>query len=345
MDFWIKILLDKYAYHIPLYRQALIMQQEDLPVSEGSLLAGLWKIATFLKPLYELMLEEIAFEDLIHADETRWLNFAKCYDLARLDEKTRQWLWGFFSANFRLFVIDPSRGAAVIKEALGQGETQTIAPIMVTDRYKAYLSVCGLIAFCWAHVRRDFIKWQIKYPNDSELYDWCQTWLDLIGDLYAINHLRLQALKTDRFNAHQKQLEKVIRKMEKLNNQRYQHKIKQKQTQSMTNHWDGLTLFVDFHEIPMDNNLAERELRGPVVGRKNFYGTHSDQSTEATAIFYSIIVTLKLHKINLKKYLLEYLTYCATHQKPPPKKILKHFLPHHYAKKRPENLISSLRSK
>ncbi len=340
IDFWIKVMLDKYAYSIPLYRQQTIMTQEGLSISEGSLCSGLWKVADYLEPLYQLMLEKVAFEDLIHADETRWRNFQKCYDPARREEKTLHWLWGFFSKRYRLFVIDPTRSANVLRESLGQGEEKTITPIIVADRYKAYSSVCGLIAFCWAHVRRDFLKWQIKYPADTDLYEWCQTWLDLIGDLYAINQQRLTVINnSELFEAHQKQLEKCIKKMEKLNRQKHKHKIKQKQTESMTHHWEGLTLFVDFYEIPMDNNLAERELRGPVVGRKNFYGTHSDRATKATATFYSVIATLKLHKINLKKYLHQYFTYCAQHRTPPQKKVLKTFLPHHYAKKYPENLI------
>ena len=47
---------------------------------------------------------------------------------------------------------------------------------------------------------------------------------------------------------------------------------------SLDNHWDGLTVFVDHPEIPMDNNKAERQVRGPVVGRKNYYGSGSDRS-------------------------------------------------------------------
>lgn len=333
-------MLDKYAYGIPLSRQLGIMQQHGLAISEGSLCHGLWKIADLLEPLYELMLEKIAFEELVHSDETRWRNFAKCYAQERLDEKSLHWLWGFFSKRFHLFVIDPTRSADVLRKHFGQGNANTIEPIFVTDRYSAYLSVCGLIAFCWAHVRRDFLSWQIKYPNDKELFDWCNQWLSLIKDLYVINAFRLNALSDEnRFNGHQKQLEACIEKMEALNNQQYKHPIKEKQTVSMQKHWDGLTLFVNFYEIPMDNNLAERGLRGPVVGRKNFYGTHSDRATKATAVFYSVIATCKLHKINLQRYLTDYLHYCAQHQKPPPQKILTSFLPHRYAKKQPECLI------
>ncbi len=340
MDFWSKVLLDKYAHGIPLTRQLGMMKQHGLSISKGSLPEGLWKIADLLEPLYKLMFEKIAHEDLVHADETRWHNFAKCYEQDRKSEKTLHWLWGFFSENYRLFVIDPTRGADVLRKHFGQGEAYTIEPIFVTDRYAAYLSACGLIAFCWAHVRRDFLGLQIKYPNDSILYEWCQQWLDLIKDLYRINRLRLANVnQSECFEGYQKQLENLTHKMETIQNKTYRHPLMAKQTTSMRKHWDGLTLFVNFHEIPMDNNLAERELRGPVIGRKSFYGTHSDRATRSTAILYSIIATAKKHKCNLQHYFKDYLTVCAKNRKPPPKKILKTFLPHLYAKKHPDSLI------
>ena len=75
-------------------------------------------------------------------------------------------------------------------------------------------------------------------------------------------------------------MREVLGRMETLMNAFYTKPPQKAQAESMKNHWKGLTLFVDHPEIPMDNNLAERELRGPVVGRKNFYGNHSDRAAE-----------------------------------------------------------------
>ena len=80
---------------------------------------------------------------------------------------------------------------------------------------------------------------------------------------------------------------------------------------SMTVHWSGLTVFVDHPWVPMDNNKAERDMRTPVVGRKNFYGSASQWSGQLAATMYSLFMTLKLYQINARTWLGAYLQACA----------------------------------
>ena len=68
--------------------------------------------------------------------------------------------------------------------------------------------------------------------------------------------------------------------------------------ESLNRHWDGLTVFLDFPDIPMDNNRAENGLRKPVVGRKNYYGCGSIWSSVLLAEMLSIFGTLGLWDIN-----------------------------------------------
>jgi transposase len=315
-----------------------------LDVSKGVLTAGVLRMAPYLKPLYDLMLKRIAFEPLVHADETRWRNWASRYEKDRKDESTKHWLWGIFSPRYRVFIVDPSRGAKVMKDALGQGEAKTIIPTIVCDRYSSYKALKTLLAYCWAHVRRDYLKLKIQYPDDTELIKWLEDWLFLIGKLYALNDLRLKHQDNQAvFDAYEYQIKEVLGCMEALMNAAYTKPLQKAQAQSMKNHWEGLTLFVDHPEIPMDNNLAERELRGPVVGRKNFYGNHSDRAAEATGVFYSILSTLKLHKVSPKKFLKRYLATCVewkSRGSPIPSELLEAFLPHEYAKRHPDDLVT-----
>ncbi len=58
--------------------------------------------------------------------------------------------------------------------------------------------------------------------------------------------------------------------------------------------WAGLTHFLDDPRIPLDNNYAERGLRGVVLGRKNHYGSRSRRGTEVAALFYSLVESAKL---------------------------------------------------
>ena len=80
---------------------------------------------------------------------------------------------------------------------------------------------------------------------------------------------------------------------------------------SLRNHSSGLIRFVDQPAIPMDNNQAERALRGPVVGRKNYYGSGATWSGELTATLFSLFHTLELWQINPRIWLTEYLNACA----------------------------------
>ena len=80
---------------------------------------------------------------------------------------------------------------------------------------------------------------------------------------------------------------------------------------SLRNHWEGLTLFVEDPDLPMDNNQAERALRGPVVGRKNYYGSGAQWSGELSATLFSLFHTLERWQINPRTWLTEYLNACA----------------------------------
>ena len=81
--------------------------------------------------------------------------------------------------------------------------------------------------------------------------------------------------------------------------------------QSMTVHWTGLTVLVDHPGVPMDNNVAERDARLAVVGRKNFYGSSSEWSGHLAATMYSVLMTVKLWRLNARTWLSAYLQACA----------------------------------
>jgi hypothetical protein len=69
--------------------------------------------------------------------------------------------------------------------------------------------------------------------------------------------------------------------------------------------WERLTRFVDDADVPLDNNATERAIRGPVVGRKNHYGSKSRLGTQVAATLYSILETAKLHAVDPAAYLVE----------------------------------------
>ena len=77
--------------------------------------------------------------------------------------------------------------------------------------------------------------------------------------------------------------------------------------------WDRLTRFDDNALVPLDNNATERAIRGPVVGRKNHYGSRSRSGTEVAATLYTLIETAKLSGIDPEAYLRAVLIKIADH--------------------------------
>ena len=89
------------------------------------------------------------------------------------------------------------------------------------------------------------------------------------------------------------------------------HSVAHKALESLQNHWDGLLIFVDHPEIPMDNNLSERMLREAALGRKNYYGSGAVWSGDLTAALFSIFQTARRNGLDPVKYLTVYLQAVA----------------------------------
>jgi transposase len=195
----------------------------------------------------------------------------------------------------------------------------------VCDRYSAYKSLAKdydeiILAYCWAHVRRDFLKAARSWP---ELERWMFTWVDDIRELYRLNAARLAQWDTglpleqqsSAFAQGQRALETQLRQMQERCEAHLQesdlHLAKQKVLSSLHNHWDGLTVFVARPEVAMDNNTAERGLRTPVVGRKNYYGSGSVWSAHLAAMLFSVLQTVLLWGLNPHHWLHAFLQACA----------------------------------
>ena len=108
---------------------------------------------------------------------------------------------------------------------------------------------------------------------------------------------------------------------------------------SLLDHWTGLTLFVDDPKIPMDNNASERTVRGPAMGRKNYFGSGSLWSVCLTAAMFSIVATLKQWNINPRRWLSWYLESCAAAGSRVPNDI-ERFLPWNLTTERRAELTS-----
>jgi transposase len=306
-EFWVELLLNKFLHGVPLYRILKMMEAENLSISQGTLTGGLQKIGALLQPLYVDILERARSARHWHMDETRWMVFAE--RAGKIGH--RWWLWVICTADSCAYLLDPSRSARVPREFLGE----QAAGILSADRYSAYKTLTDMIriAFCWAHVRRDFLRIR---DGHKKLALWAGGWVDQINALYRINRTRRAVPRgSDRFLAADRQLREALQQMAQRRDGELAtatlHPRKRKALVSLREHWSGLTLFVDHPQIPMDNNEAERQLRLAVVGRKNYYGSGSIWSGALTAALFTILQTLLRNNINPKPWLRAYFHRCA----------------------------------
>ena len=84
-----------------------------------------------------------------------------------------------------------------------------------------------------------------------------------------------------------------------------------KALRSLVNHREGLCVFVDRPQVPLDNNLADRVLRGPAIGRRLSFGSDSENGARFTAMMYSVVGTLALTGMDVLRWLEAWLEACA----------------------------------
>ncbi len=326
VSIWVHLLLSKFSYGQPTHRLLRDWSDYELTLSAGTLTGGLRALAPLFEPLEEALLCRLQSENRWHADETRWMVFAETE--GKIGH--RWYLWVFHCESVVHFVLDPTRSAQVPIAELSDSE----GGIVICDRYAGYKKLARILgkkiilAFCWAHQRRDFIELANAHPDLSE---WALSWVERIGDLYHLNCLRLE-VRADpvQWAERDERLRQAVAQMAsqretELANPAFKAPAR-KVLQSMHKHWSGLTVFVDHPEVPMDNNVAERDQRTPVVARKNFYGSGSPWSGALAATMFSLLMTMRLWGINPRTWLTAYLEACAANGGQPPTS-LSAFLP------------------
>ena len=365
ISFIVEVLLLKFLYSTPLHRILAMARSEGMALSAGTLCGVLEKIVPFLVPLYEAIYARSREQDLALMDETRWALFVE-----EVGKGThRWWLWVIVTAQTRLYILSPSRSGAVPKDYFGydaEGERVAFHKQVMVDRYKAYefLKDLLLLAYCWAHVRRDFLEAR----SDAKDCQWADEWVARIGELYQLNKARmalgceqsgphelpapfvqldLERMKTPGYQKADALLHRAVEKMAQARRNELADKElrtpRRKILQSMENHWPGLTLFVEHPQIPMDNNGAERAARVAAVARKNYYGSGSKWSGQLLVMLLSLLQTLLLHKVDPRVFLSAYLAACANNASSPPRD-LSRWLPWNFSVPEGERENADLKS-
>ncbi len=318
---WTMVLLDKYLYGRPTHRLCEELQHHGVPLAQGTLTDGLQRIAVLFEPVMRALYERQMGEKLFHGDETRW----EVFEEVEGKPGHRWYLWVTQSASVVFYRMAPGRGADVPKAHFAKLRKDLVDVVLVCDRYSAYKCLAKdhdklILAYCWAHVRRDFLKAARSWP---ELESWMFAWVDDIRALYRLNKARLEGWdetvpldqQSAAFAERHRDLETHLSQMQARCEAHLLdpdlHLVKKKVLSSLDNHWDGLTVFVERPEVAMDNNTAERILRNPVVGRKNYYGSGSVWSAHLAAMMFSVVQPVLLWGLNPHHWLSAFIQACA----------------------------------
>ena len=288
---WTRFLFEHCVGLRPLNRIATWMGDQGLTISPGTLADSIKRFVPLFDPLAEAILAHQNKAALRHADETGW----RVQEYRRNGRSSRAWLWISVSEDAVYCLIDPSRSAEVAKTLFGD---TACTVYVVCDRYSAYRKLARelggkvILCWCWAHQRRDFVQ---SVVGHAWLSAWSEGWVERIADIYRLNGQRLEhydrarALErqTPAFDAAQAALKTAVERLftdaEAELAGLSDGSRKAKPLRRLLKHREGLCVFLDKPFVPMDNNVAERELRCAVIRRRLSFGSNSEDGARFTS--------------------------------------------------------------
>lgn len=336
---WSWYLVQAYALKRPQRAVARELGLLGLEVPAGTLAGHQQDFLRLFEPLEAEIARRQQDSAWAHGDETSWT----VHVLAEQGANPRCWLWVCVTADAVRMRVDAARSAQAAARLFGELGSER-AVVLVCDRYSAYPKLARdhegqfVLQLCWAHQRRDFVDLQVKRPS---LEAWGEGWLERIGGLYALNAARLEAWDPEQpleaqgpafqalhkalvqaldevFEAGRKELGELPAKSGQ-GRRRTVADMKRAALESLLKHEEGLRVFVGRPFVPLDNNTAERALRGAAIGRKLSHGSFSERGAELLGCLYSVYGTLELNGINPWRWTQAYLQACAeAGGKPPP---------------------------
>lgn len=292
LRFGIKIAIDKYLDHIPLARQARILRRHGLEITTQTLWDQLNLLAHRYEAIDGALFAHALAQPVLGLDQTSW---------KRLEDRSKKpWqMWCLTAPGVVVHRIRDDKGAATFVDLVGGYQGVIVCDALKTHEAGARDSPGISLAGCWAHVFRKFDEAAPDHPEANLALAW-------IGELYEIDDRAGDDLEL-RAKLRKEESSLVL---DKIKTWVWSQAILKslsigKAAAYVIANWTRLILFLDDPRIPLDNNSCERGIRGPVVGRRNHFGSKSRRGTQVAATFYSLMETAKLHDLDPVEYLLE----------------------------------------
>lgn len=302
------LLVDKFRYHLPLYRQHQRMAACGVHIGRGSLTNWVHRTCDLLVPVYEAQLQSVLSSHVLAMDETPLKAGRKKDKPPGKGQMSTAWFWPLYGDHDEVvFHFAPTRAHKVVDELLA-GFTGTL----VTDGYDAYEKFAArnqdvLHAACWVHTRRGFDK---ALSSDRALAEQA---LQRIGALYAAEQ-KLRSLAPDKHLARRAVVCKPI--AEDFFNWLREVQAQQallpssplaKAVAYALEREEGLKVFLEDPAVPLDTNHLERQIRPIAIGRKNWLFCWTEVGAKYAGVAQSLISTCVLHGIDPWTYLVDVL--------------------------------------
>ena len=335
-----EILLQKYEYHMPYYRQIKQYSHLGMKGLTESTVDGWFKqTMELLKPLYEVLKSEVMKADYVQADETTTPVINK-----ETHKAAKEYLWMVRAVMERLVLFhydQGSRAGAVIESLANR---YNFKGYLQCDGFAGYETAFKtnpdvLLVNCMVHIRRHFEQ---ALDENRQM---AEHGLKEIQHLYKIEHMCDDAgMSFDERKTKRQELSKPIMEAMKLwmetEGVKYSESslIGKAITYAYTR-WDNMMRYLDDGRLLLDNNLAENEIRPVTLGRKNYLFCGNHEAAQNMAVVCSLLATCRNHDVNPRLYLNDVISQMPYHTKASYEELLQ-LLPHKWKLTHPKPVMT-----
>jgi transposase len=297
----IETIVNKYADHVPLYRQSAILERDTgVELSRSTLCGWVMRVGELLRPITRVMAKELLASDYLQADETPV--GVQMHD--GRGNNHQAYLWQYSRPGGAvIFDFQLSRAREGPKQFLAN-----FNGILQTDGYSGYDRVGGpklIHAGCWAHARRHFFQAVEAHPDDRAAIALVAT----IDELFAIDaqarERNLGVTERDQLRQQRARpiLESIQSQIQAARSQTLPKSALAKACNYTLTLWKRLTCFLDHPILELSTNAAENAIRSVALGRKNWIHFGSQEAGPRIAAILSIVETCRRLQIPIRDYL------------------------------------------
>ena len=301
----VETVVAKYCDHLPLYRQAAMLEREaGLEISRATLDGWVMRVGELLQPLAGAMRRHLLAASYLQADET--IVPVQMHDKRGADHQAYLWQYGRPGGE-TVFDFQLGRGRAGPNKFLEQWEG-----ILQTDGYSAYDHVGGrklVHVGCWAHARRKFVDAVKVNKQDAEAVKM----VTRMDALFLVDrHAREQKLTAEERLAFRREhalpwVEEIREECLALSKSALPKSALGQAVAYTLNMWPKLRRCFDYGEVELSNNIAENSMRPVALGRKNWLHLGSAQAGPKVAAILSVVESCRRLGAPVKDYLLDVL--------------------------------------